>query len=112
MQPLLQKAFVVVAVVLGTAAIARAQATTGSIAGRAQSADGLPLPGVTATITSPMLQGVRTIVTSESGDYLILLLPPGTYTLVFELDGFESVRKVEQTAGGYNATVNVTMSPT
>ena len=52
---------------------------------------GQPLPGVTVVVTSPMLQGVRTAVTSESGDYLIPLLPPGTYSVSFELDGFQTV---------------------
>ena len=47
------------------------QATTGSISGRVLSSDRQPLPGVTIAVTSPMLQGVRTAVTSESGDYLI-----------------------------------------
>ena len=57
------------------------QATTGSISGRVRASDGQPLPGVMVATTSPMLQGVLTAITSESGDYLIPLLPPGTYAV-------------------------------
>ena len=103
--------FLLVVAMLGTGTAAHAQATTGSIAGRAEAMDGLPLPGVTVSATSPMLQGARRAVTSESGEYPIPLLPPGTYTLVFELDGFQSVKRMQQAAGAYNATVSVTMSP-
>jgi hypothetical protein len=87
------------------------QATTGSIWGRVRSSDGLPLPGVTVVVTSPTLQGARTAVTSESGDYLIPLLPPGTYTVVFELDGFENVRQMQQVAGAHDAKADAAMSP-
>jgi hypothetical protein len=87
------------------------QATTGSISGQVVASDRQPLPGVTVVVTSPMLQGVRTVVTSESGDYLVPLLPPGTYTATFELSGFRSVTRTQQVAGAYNAAVDVTMSP-
>ncbi len=86
------------------------QATTGSISGRVLSSDRQPLPGVTIATTSPMLQGVRTAVTSDSGDYLIPLLPPGTYTMSFEIAGFQTVQRTQQVASTYNAPVDVTLS--
>ncbi len=51
---------------------------------------GLALPGVTVNATSPNLQGVRTVVTTENGDYVLSLLPSGTYTVSFELSGFQT----------------------
>ncbi|MGZ5475457.1 MAG: TonB-dependent receptor [Thermoanaerobaculia bacterium] len=58
-----------------------------------------PLPGVTVTVTSPNLQGARTAVTSAAGDYLVPFLPPGEYTVAFELEGMQKVlRKVTLTA--------------
>ena len=57
-----------------------------------------------------MLQGVRTAVTSESGDYLIPLLPPGTYTVSFDLAGFQTSQRTQQVASTHNAPVDVTMS--
>ena len=47
-------------------------------------------PGVTVAVTSPMLQGMRTAVASESGDYLFAALPPGTYAVSFELRGISN----------------------
>ena len=96
---------------LGAGTAAHAQATTGTISGRVVSSDGQPLPGVTVATTSPVLQGARTAVTSASGDYLIPLLPPGTYGITFELGGFQTLKRTQQVAGAYNATVDVAMSP-
>jgi hypothetical protein len=44
---------------------------------------------VTVTATSTNMQGVRETVTSENGDYILSLLPSGTYRVVFELSGFQ-----------------------
>ena len=82
----------VVGVIL-TAAPAAAQSTTGTISGRVVDSQGLPLPGVTVTATSPNLQGARETVTSENGDYILTLLPSGSYRVVFELAGFQRVER-------------------
>ena len=66
-----------------------AQSTTGTISGRVSDSQGLALPGVTVTATSPNLQGTRETVTSENGDFILSLLPSGTYQLVFDLTGFQ-----------------------
>jgi hypothetical protein len=70
-----------------------AQSTTGTISGRVTDAQSLPLPGVTVTAESPALQGSRSTVTSDNGDYIITLLPSGTYTVSFEITGFEQQRR-------------------
>jgi outer membrane receptor protein involved in Fe transport len=95
---------------LGAPVSVLGQATTGSISGRVVSSDRQPLPGVTIAVTSPMLQGVRVTLTSDSGDYLIPLLPPGTYTVAFELSGFQSAQRIQQVASTHNAPVDVTLS--
>lgn len=66
---------------------------TGTISGRVLGQDSLALPGVTVTATSPNLQGARSVVTNEAGGYIIPFLPPGEYTLAFELQGFETARE-------------------
>ena len=111
MQRLSANALLLLAALLGGGSHAYAQATTGTISGRVVSSDAQSLPGVTVATTSPMLQGMRTAVTSASGDYLIPLLPPGAYSVTFELDGFQTVRRTQQVAGAYNAAVDVMMSP-
>ncbi|HKE84002.1 MAG TPA: carboxypeptidase regulatory-like domain-containing protein [Vicinamibacterales bacterium] len=67
-----------------------AQSTSGTISGRVSDSQGLPLPGVTVSATSPNMQGTRETVTSENGDYILTLLPAGMYRVVFSIAGFQS----------------------
>ena len=76
---------IAIAVVWALAAPCQAQAPTGTISGHVVSADGKALPGVTVSVMGSALQGTRTAVTSENGDYLVPLLPPGDYTVSFEI---------------------------
>ena len=101
----------VVTVVLLTAGLASAQSTTGTITGRVVDGQGLSVPGVTVNVESPNLQGIVSVVTSENGDYLVGLLPPGTYTVTFQLSGFERQQKTVALAPTQNLPVNVTMGP-
>ena len=50
---------------------------TGTIRGIVKDQQGLAVPGVTITATSPALQGARTTVTDAEGNYSITALPPG-----------------------------------
>jgi outer membrane receptor protein involved in Fe transport len=80
--------------ILVAASIAAGQGTpTGNISGKVIDPDGLVLPGVTVTAASPALQGVKTAVSSENGDYIIPFLPPGAYTVTFELSGFQTSQR-------------------
>ncbi len=65
---------------------------TGKLSGRVTS-EGVPLPDVTVTVTSPSLQGERTATTSEGGDYLFPSLPAGDYTVFFKHEGMVEVRQ-------------------
>jgi len=84
------KVFLVLVCLTLSAAMAGAQVPTGTISGRVTDSSGGVLPGVTVTATSPNLQGPRVIVTSAFGDYTMPLLPPGSYTVTFELSGFQT----------------------
>src|SRR4051794_15851718 len=77
------------------AAGAYAQGTTGALTGTVSQA-GANLPGVTVTISSPALQGTRTTVTNENGDYNFPAIPPGTYKVTFSLSGLTDVVKNAQ----------------
>src|ERR1700730_6375705 len=75
-------------------ALAQGTGTTSTLSGTVLTS-GKPLPGVTVTITSPSLLGTRTAVTGEGGGYNFQSLPPGAYTVTFELEGLQKVvRKV------------------
>ena len=66
---------------------------SGAVRGRIASSDGLALPGVTITVESPSLQGVRSAVTDVNGVYSIPGLPPGDYVVRFELSGFATTQR-------------------
>jgi hypothetical protein len=67
---------------------AHAQRTTGDIRGTITDDTGAVLPGVTLTLRGPAVPGAPTTVTNESGVYRFPNLPPGTYTINAELQGF------------------------
>ncbi len=70
--------------------------TPGSIIGQVRDESGAVLPGVTVTATSPALQ-VRemTSVTDVRGEYRLTPLPIGTYSVAYELTGFQSIRQAD-----------------
>src|SRR6187397_1538510 len=85
------RVLVVLAAVLILPRVAFAQAT---IAGVVRDSSGAVLPGVTVEASSPALtEKVRTVVTDGSGQYRIVTLPPGIYSLTFTLSGFSTVRR-------------------
>lgn len=74
---------------------------TAVLAGRVVMGDGTSLPGVTITLSSPALQGVRVATTNADGSYAVRALPPGRYQVIAELEGFASVSsEVEVRVGG------------
>ena len=78
-----------VLVVLPASAYAQA-----SISGVVKDASGAVLPGVTVEAASPVLiEKVRSTVTDGTGQYRIVNLLPGTYTVTFTLTGFSTVRR-------------------
>jgi hypothetical protein len=62
---------------------------TGIIKGTVKVVDGGTLPGVLVTLESPAIQGKRTQSTGANGDYLFKFLPPGSYSVSFELSGMK-----------------------
>jgi hypothetical protein len=85
-----------------------AQTDTAGIVGRVVDTSGAVLPGVTVTATSPSLQVPQlTALTDGQGDYRFTLLPQGVYTVVYELQGFQTTRREGVRLGvGFVATVN------
>jgi hypothetical protein len=65
---------------------------TGSIEGIVKIGDN-PVPGVLVTISSPALQGKRSVATGANGDFLFRQLPPGSYTISYTLSGMKTVQR-------------------
>ena len=90
---------------------AAAQQTGASIAGTVTDDTGAVLPGVIAEAASDaLIEGVRTAFTDGAGNYSIIELRPGTYTVTFTLPGFSTVVREElNLASGFTANVSVQM---
>jgi hypothetical protein len=83
----------------------------GAITGVVKDASGAVLPGVTVEAASPVLiEKVRTVVSDDTGQYRIVDLRTGTYSVTFTLAGFSTVKRegVELT-GTFIATINADM---
>jgi hypothetical protein len=91
---------------------AAGQATIASIVGVVTDSSGAVLPGVTVSASGPALQ-VRQLdtVTNERGEYRLSPLPVGTYTVTYELGGFQTVkREGVRLAVGFVATLDQSLS--
>jgi len=102
------KACCLLALMLVAPRLAHAQA---SITGTVKDTSGAVLPGVTVEASSPVLiERVRSAVTDTSGQYRIVDLRPGTYSVKVTLPGFTSVQRdgVELT-GSVTLTIPIEM---
>ena len=81
-----------ICLVLIHSAAALAQET--SIAGVVRDASGGVIPGVTVEASSPaLIEKSRTAITDGQGQYRIIQLVPGTYTVTFTLEGFNKTER-------------------
>ena len=100
--------------------------STSSILGTARDVSGGVLPGVLIEASSPaIIEGTKSATTDGAGQYRIIDLRPGTYTITFTLSGFRIVRQegvvldadesrtvnVELTLSGVTQTVTVSAAP-
>ncbi len=66
----------------------------GSLTGTVRDTSGAVLPGVVVEAASPaLIERVRTAITDDTGQYRIVDLRPGTYSVTFVLVGFGSVKR-------------------
>src|SRR5207302_10580395 len=70
-----------------------AQTPSGEISGTVVDSSGLPVPGVTVTLTNRATNVARIVQTNEVGLYVISAIPPGAYDLKAELTGFRTVER-------------------
>jgi len=79
-----------------------------SIAGVVKDTSGAVLPGVTAEAASAaLIEKVRSVVSDGAGQYQIVNLVPGTYTVTFTLPGFNTVKREGVVlAGSFTAKID------
>jgi Carboxypeptidase regulatory-like domain len=99
-----------IAVCLLLVAAATGWAQDGVITGRVTDPSGGALPGVDVSITSQALLGGRSTVSDEQGSYRLALLPPGTYSVRFQLQGFGTViREGITLTPGFTSSLNIVL---
>src|SRR5216110_1678487 len=95
--------------------------TEGAISGTVTDSSGAAVPGATVTVTNTATSGTRNTTTNAEGLYTFPAVPPGSYELKVELQGFKTVEirsfkvDVQQTVredvrlqvGALGETVNV-----
>ena len=90
-----------------------AQQSAGAIAGTVRDTTGAVVPGVTVEASSPaLIEKVKSVTTDGEGQYKIVDLRPGSYTVTFTLTGFTVVKREGiELAGGFTAPVNAELKP-
>ena len=80
--------------VLGCVLIPGIAAAQSAIAGVARDSSGAVLPGVTVEVSSPaLIEKTRSAITDDAGQYRVVDLRPGTYSVTFTLQGFNTVKR-------------------
>ncbi len=104
---------VVFLIVLLTAVAAHGQTTlTGSLFGKVSDSQGLAVPGVLVTAAGPSAMQPFTATTNERGAYRVVGLPPGTYRITAELQGFGTVSMEEVIVSvGAAREIDLTIQP-
>ena len=86
-----------------------AQNPTGTLTGTVVDNSGAALPGVTVTASSPNLQGQRSVQTGGNGSYKLAFLPPGVYSVSYELEGFKTSVKEVKISAAQTSVADVAM---
>ena len=109
----LSSALVIAAIAGAPVPFAFAQTVTGTVMGRVADATGGVLPGVTVTVQSPQLiGGAQSRTTGADGEYRVPALPPGSYTVTFELPGFTTYKRERLILeAGSTLAVDATLGP-
>ena len=109
---ILSLALSVIAADLTLASAQTVTATTGAVNGLVTDSTRAMVPGVLVSLSGASLLADVTTITDQTGAYRFSAVPPGDYTLTFELAGFVTMTRNGVHVGlGFTATVNTEMSP-
>ena len=73
------------------AMVANAQVTSGTIFGSVKDPSGAYVSNATVTVHSDAMGAERTVTTNDSGDFVIPNMPPSTYSLTIDAQGFKKL---------------------
>ncbi|HUF22570.1 MAG TPA: TonB-dependent receptor [Vicinamibacterales bacterium] len=106
--PWLTAAVMIVIPAAAAAQVGQTAVLTGTVTDTSDAA----IPGVTVTVTGPaIIGGSRSVVTGADGSYRFPALPPGLYTVTYELENFTTGKRENiRLLLGQTITVNHTLS--
>lgn len=84
---------------------------TGTLQGTVKDTDGLAVPEVLLTLSSPQLQGVKQESSDGEGQFRFLALPVGDYVLKADMAGFQSQTVSVRVRAGASLSADLTMVP-
>ncbi len=96
---------------LGLALFATVASGQSAIAGVVKDTSGAILPGVTVEATSDVLiEKSRSVTTDGSGQFKIIDLRPGIYTVMFTLPGFQTLKRENvDLPADFTSVINIDM---
>src|SRR3954463_500264 len=89
--------------------LAIAQGPTGSVTGNIKDQSGAVVPNAKVTITNPATGFTRTETSNGSGSYAFSSLPPATYNVTAEAQGFTTGKSSVQVTIGSNNAVDIAL---
>lgn len=116
------RSLILVSLVISCCHSILAQSSTATLNGSVEDANGAVIPNTNITVTNVNTTLKRTASTNKDGNFTIPLLPPGTYTLRAEHEGFKIVQvegvilnigdqkalQIQLNAGDVTETVQIT----
>lgn len=85
----------------------------GALTGKITDLQDFPLPGAFVYISSPALPGIGNYITSDTGRFYFLRLPPGLYRISIDMPGFKTVHINDiHVNAGKTVSLNVRMEGT
>lgn len=84
---------------------------TATIMGKVVSDTGEGMPGAVILLEAPQLQGTRSAVTRDTGEFLFRLLPPGDYVVTASMPGMRTVKQEIKLGLGQTARPTMVFSP-
>src|SRR3954470_5806821 len=102
----------ILSIILAAAIPAMAQVNFGRISGAVTDSSGAVVPAVKIQVLNEGTGVERTVVSNESGNYVVTNLPVGVYTVKLEAPGFQAVTRtqLDLVADG-RLTVDFTLQP-
>ena len=97
---------------LGSAALVAQGTQTANVTGEVRDEAKAPVMGATVRLTSPALQGARTVTTDEKGRFSARLLPTGAYQIEIWKSGFQTAKINQKLGIDQNFQPTITMVKT